>query len=145
MPQNPNFIHTKEYARFYEFCNACHKEGYIGLCYGAAGVGKSVSAQQYASWHIISEDFKRDIPYILAGQPSINMETLNTIVYTPEVINSARTLKEDVTHLMASFNRLKIKSLYKDTSPPFKVISTNFVEMLIIDEADRLQPKALEQ
>ncbi|VIY94553.1 Uncharacterised protein [Streptococcus pneumoniae] len=40
MTKNQNFIETKEYKRFAEFCDACIKYQYIGICYGQPGVGK---------------------------------------------------------------------------------------------------------
>jgi DNA transposition AAA+ family ATPase len=43
---NKTFIETKEYKRFAEFCDACIKYKYIGICYGAPGVGKSVTRSQ---------------------------------------------------------------------------------------------------
>ncbi|MBA6033567.1 hypothetical protein H2625_13935, partial [Staphylococcus aureus] len=45
MTKNQNFIETKEYKRFAEFCDACIKYQYIGICYGQPGVGKTLSSR----------------------------------------------------------------------------------------------------
>lgn len=138
------FIHTKGYKRFCEFCKACNQERYIGLCYGQAGIGKSMSARQFASWDLITEDFKKSVPYMADQKPSLDMTTCNTIVYTPEVTHSPKSISNDITKLTHAFNRLKEKYLYPE-EVPWETRRLNYVELLIIDEADRLQPKALEQ
>lgn len=49
MNKQSHFIETKEYKKFAEFCDACAEFKYIGICHELPGVGKTISARQYAN------------------------------------------------------------------------------------------------
>jgi DNA transposition AAA+ family ATPase len=51
MNSDIQFILTKEYKKFEEFCDSCKNYKYIGLCYGIPGVGKTLSALKYSNWN----------------------------------------------------------------------------------------------
>lgn len=77
------FIETKQYHRFKEFCDACRKYKYIGLCYGRPGVGKTLSARHYANWDRV----ERYQSKVLRG--SIALEDVigsSVALYTPPVV-----------------------------------------------------------
>jgi len=147
MQQISEFIITKEYKRFTEFCNACKQEKYIGLCYGPAGVGKSMAAYNFARWHDVIREFEikaKIQSWMDYPGPTINVAELDTILYTPEVCNTPRSVDADITDLIYKFNILIEKGIFKNQEIPFEERVKCRVNLLIIDEAERLQPKSLE-
>src|SRR6266436_4717925 len=61
------FASTKDYRLFGEFCDACRKYRYIGLCHGIPGAGKTRSAREYASWDALSSLFPEEL-FTLVGR-----------------------------------------------------------------------------
>jgi hypothetical protein len=96
------FIATKEHRRFTEFADAVRREGYIGLCYGPAGVGKTVSARRYAHWDT-AESLLQDWGPRTDSGPTIYsaLNRSRTVFYTPAVRSTHKTLVEELQLLTA--------------------------------------------
>src|SRR5216117_4128880 len=90
-----DFVVTHEHQRFAEFCDACRRYRYIGLCYGPPGVGKTLSARHYAQWDLFEAQFPR---YVYDYAPPQVM-ALRTVLYTPSVSNSPGRIAKDVAKL----------------------------------------------
>ena len=141
------FIATKEHRRFVEFAEAVRKHRYVGLCYGAAGVGKTLSARRYAHWDLASTALEawnsgRDSP-----QPKINaaLERSRTVFHTPTVLGTLRTLKETLDEHINRVDRCIDEHLHRHVKGCRIITSNEFlVEMLIFDEAERLSVTSLE-
>ena len=84
---------TNEHRRFAEFCDACRQYRYIGLCYGAPGVGKTLSAVHYTT----SGRLEMPAASRLGAEAAWAVGTVSTTVfYTPEVVNSPRRIAQDL-------------------------------------------------
>lgn len=120
------FIVTKEHRRFAEFCDACRRQRYIGLCHGSPGVGKTLSANYYSK---STPDNPNE------GFP---------ILYTPPVANNPRQIAKDVKRLR---DEGRYRGRVERTRDEGKLIwpPPDRTELLIIDEADRLRMAGLEQ
>lgn len=134
-------IKTKEYRRFAEFCDACKRDRYIGVCYGPPGVGKTFSAGQYAHWPEI-EGLLKSTRGRFHSSPHVR--TYDTIVYTAPVENSAKSVDRGVLkardHLWHS-----IHWSYPDDDAALDELPDDFTQLIIVDEADRLKLLGLEQ
>lgn len=142
-----DFIVTKEHRRFTEFATAVRKEKTIGICHGDAGVGKTLSARRYAHWDTL-EPFitewgprtEDDVKYHAAAHRA------RTVFYTPEVLPRHKTLIGEIEHLRIRVGVCvdeHLRSIGKITGVRAGDM-TRWVELLIIDEAERLTPTALE-
>lgn len=138
------FIATKEHRRFSEFADAVRKHRYIGLCFGAAGVGKTLSARRYAKWDVAE-------PLLVdwgPRQPSdatvyATVAGTRTVFYTPTVCCPFRELRDGIAKLITRAGICIDEHLHRDefvrTEAPAKS-----AELLIVDEAERLSTPALE-
>src|SRR5699024_12395503 len=92
MNKNEAFIETKEYKRFAEFCDACTKYKYIGVCYGPPGVGKTLSARHYANWNSIEKKLvNRPFPEIEKNIDD-NLLECRTLFHTAPAVKATKFL-----------------------------------------------------
>ncbi len=140
-PSRPTeFIVTREYRRFVEFCDACRQARYIGVCYGVPGVGKTASARQYAHWDEL-EGVLGPAPHRHDGIPPPDSGPWRTVLYTPGVVNTPRTIERELVGLwraVAGLARRAIASADAGKQP-------QPLDLVVVDEADRLKTAGLEQ
>jgi len=140
------FIATKEHRRFTEFADAVRKHRYVGLCYGAAGVGKTLSARRYAHWDLAGPaieawDHRRD-----ANQKKINaaLDRSRTVFHTPTVLGTLRDLRDTLSEHIDRVDTCIDDHLYGHLKQRVVTSDEFHVEMLVFDEAERLSVTALE-
>lgn len=146
MNKTPYFIETKEYKRFVEFCKASIKYKYIGICYGLPGVGKTLSAKQYSNWNWV----EKQIDYKKSEEIGMNADEkileAKTIFYTAPAIRAAKMTNEID---MIGGKMGMVKSMYRVLQlGAEEKYSTNVyeeIDLIIIDEIDRLKVQHLEQ
>src|ERR1022692_3900866 len=111
----PAIVETLEHRRFAEFCDACRRYGYIGLCYGSPGVGKTLSAKSYSRWGKVQERGRWS-----AGP--VEGPALDTIFYTPSVVNAPMGIKADITRARATLTDLAKRPLLCEKKEKLKDI-----------------------
>jgi len=100
-------VPTLEHRRFSEFCNACRRYGYIGLCYGAPGVGKTLSARNYSHWEKVQESDRW-------GAGPAESPMLDTIFYTPSVVNAPNGIDADIKRSRETLRNLARRPLRQE-------------------------------
>lgn len=138
------FITTKQHKQFVEFCKACDRDNYIGLCYGPAGAGKTESARQYTKFHQIEKCFEIYLHHCETKEyPKISISKLNTVIYTPSQLSTPKEMIREIQDRIKLFGLVKEQVLFKGGIPG-KERNTHFAKMVIIDEAERLKSQAFE-
>ncbi|MGS2751388.1 AAA family ATPase [Bacillus zanthoxyli] len=152
MNKKSHFIETKEYKKFAEFCDACAEFKYIGICHGLPGVGKTISARQYANWEYTYSKINEFSIYHDQGK-NIEDDTIlkiNTVFHTAPSVRPSR-LYDMIKHTcfnlqMSKDGYLAIRDNYENnwTSSFKKADEFSTIELIIIDEIDRLKFPTLE-
>jgi DNA transposition AAA+ family ATPase len=124
------FLITKEYWRFVEFCDACRRHQYIGLCHGLPGVGKTLSARHY----LLAEP---------AHEGDLGSGS-RTILYTPTVSNNPGQIARDVQRLRDGL-RYRLGDAYAASDAQRTWPPPDRTELILVDEADRLKMAGIEQ
>lgn len=109
---NPDaaFVETREYKRFQEFCDACRRYRYIGLCYGRPGVGKTLSARHFADWDRMESYNKYKSTTGIKLQDILNNDV---VLYTAHVVNSPGQINNDITSLRQKLRDNLHEDLYR--------------------------------
>jgi DNA transposition AAA+ family ATPase len=102
-----DFAVTTEHRRFAEFCDACRRYRYIGLCYGAPGVGKTLSARHYANWERIAAT----LPAREASSEALTaLLESHTVFYTPAVVNTPAHVERDIRRLRSDLRAIRVEN-----------------------------------
>lgn len=136
----PAFVVTKEYRRFEEFCDACQRERYIGLCYGPPGVGKTVSARRYAKWDLLEG---RD-PLAAGESVPVEVAECRSLLYTPPVTNTPRAVRSSLDDGLILLRGMVGRARGPAQSGG-KLDFSDCCELVLIDEADRLSTTSIEE
>lgn len=146
MTKIQKFIETKEFKRFAEFCDACIKYKYIGICYGLPGVGKTLSSRHYSNW----DSIEKQIAYKKVNEIGLNADEkileARTIFYTAPTVRATK-LTEEILTIGDRINmvRAMYKVLTRGEEEEYSTNTFEDIDLIIVDEIDRLKMQNLEQ
>jgi DNA transposition AAA+ family ATPase len=118
------FVETLEYRRFAEFCDACRRRQYIGLCYGSPGVGKTLSARRYSLWDRIQGVKLRDLP----DRQLQELVRVDALLYTTPVVNTPREIERDIPKLRDILRDLRQEPIRREETRTLKQIQKRDVK-----------------
>lgn len=146
MNNSKQFIETKEYKRFAEFCDACIKYKYIGICYGLPGVGKTLSSRYYSNWDSIEQQIDYKTAKEIGSNADEKILEARKIFYTAPAIRA--TKMTDEIHTIGTKMGM-VSAVYKaitlDEEEVYPSDTYENIDLIIIDEIDRLKVQNLEQ
>lgn len=139
------FIATKEHRRFVEFATAVRKHRTIGLCFGPAGVGKTLSARRLAHWDLAEpmiEGWDRGEDATAALEEKL--ARTRTVFHTPAVMSTLRDLRDTMGNSLVVISACIEAQIEREGGTVPRRDRHRLVELVIIDEAERMQTMALE-
>jgi DNA transposition AAA+ family ATPase len=109
------FVETHHYRRFREFCNACRRYRYIGVCYGLPGVGKTLSARHYANWDTV----ERYRPGSEGGAVTLDDVSGSAVVFytPPPIVLSLGKVPNEVEGLRRMLRGFVVEKLRQAEQP----------------------------
>jgi hypothetical protein len=160
---NPqHFVATKNARRFGEMCDACRQARVVGLGYGPPGTGKTESAKQYAQWNLLKPYLPESLitftgrsamdgmypyrPFTFAPLEG-SLQECRTVFSTPPVSASVSRIEKEVMTLFAAFSYLVEAANQRHQGTEDFLVTRRFshlIELLIVDEANRLRDAGLE-
>jgi len=139
------FITTKEHRRFTEFANTIRQHRTIGLCFGPAGVGKTLSACRHAHWDVAEPLLQSWGPRDPSDEKVYAaLARSRTVFYTPTVGGTLRELRKDLDVMTTRVDICIKQDKSTDSDGQRFVSRESMVELIVIDEAERLSTSAIE-
>lgn len=145
VPLTSGFIETTEYTRFAQVCQVCQRYRSNAVCVGNRGVGKTEAARQYAQWDLVEPFFLtlgRGIePYFSPDCPPPH-----TVYSWPRVTLTPKGFERELALLLWGAQMLvdSARGLNRDERPLSSRIRPDGIDLLVVDEVDRLQSGCLE-
>ena len=139
------FIATKEHRRFVEFATAVRRHRTIGLCFGSAGVGKTLSARRYAHWNEAEPMIEgRGLSVDACTALEEKLARARTVFHTPTITGTLRDLRDTMGESLVLISACIEAQIKREGGTVLRRDHNRLVELIIIDEAERMQTAALE-
>lgn len=137
------FFSTKPHLRFTEFAEACQQYRYIGVCYGAAGVGKTMSARQYSGWKFLKEHYDQSRPMTAVAKRKLAKCT--SVFCTAKIINTPKRLWSELFNKIQLMGKVVLQAKGEKNVAQIALKAAESCPLVIIDEVDRLTMNTIEQ
>ena len=142
--QPSGFIVTHEHRRFMEICKDARRYRYVVLYTGEAGTGKTYSGTRYSSWDLV-QSLSSQYAYIL--NPPQEVATRRTAYFSAPPGSTAKTVSnmvENSRNLLSWLVDIATEQSH-DGEVSLETAAADRTELLIVDEAQFLQNKAMER